>query len=150
MDEQLKIKEEELVEEEPTSSRMTRRERRAERQANRQVGGLGWIAGLVFIAIGVFYLLYDAGFLPAMKNWWALFILLPAIGTISAALGGYRRNGGNWTIEVIVPLLIGIFLLGLTFVFLFDLYYSWLFPLFLICAGLFFLISPIWGRRKSS
>ncbi|MFO7678916.1 MAG: hypothetical protein R6X34_02605 [Chloroflexota bacterium] len=129
------------------SRRQTRRERIDERRAKRQSGNLGWLMGLVFIGIGVFYLLYQFGYVTALTNWWALFLLLPGVGTLSAALGGYRRNGGHWTPEVIGLLLGSLLFFGVTAVFLFELNYSWVLPLFLIAAGLLLLFSPKLTRR---
>ena len=125
-----------------TSRRQERQDRRAQRQADRQAGGLGWMAGLVLIAIGVLYLLHDAGILPTFTNWWAFFLLLPGLGTLSAALGAYQRNGRHWTGEVTGLFVGGLLFVGLTAVFLFNLSYSWLWPLFLIAAGLFLLFRP--------
>ena len=51
-----------------TSRRQERQDHRAQRRADRQAGGLGWMAGLVLIAIGVLYLLHDAGILPTFTN----------------------------------------------------------------------------------
>ena len=100
-----------------TSRRQERIERRATRRADRQTGGLGWIGGLVLIGIGMLYLLHDYGVVPTLTNWWALFLLLPGLGTLSAALGAYRRNGGQWTLEVTGPFIGGLLFLGLTAVF---------------------------------
>jgi hypothetical protein len=129
------------------SRRQTRRERIEERRANRQSGGLGWVMGLVFIGIGVFFLLYQFGYVPALTNWWALFLLLPGLGILSAAIDGYRSNGGHWTPEVIGLLLGSLLFFGITAVFLFELTYGWLLPLFLIAAGLLLLFSPKLTRR---
>jgi hypothetical protein len=131
-----------------TSRRQERIEQRAARRADRQAGGLGWIGGLVLIAIGVLYLLHDYGVLPTLTNWWVLFLLLPGIGTLSAAIGAYRRNGGQWTMEVTGPFIGGLLFLGMTAVFLFDLDYGWLWPLFLIAAGLLLLAVPFFGRTS--
>ncbi len=119
--------------------------RQQERREDRQAGGLGWIGGFVLIAVGVFFLLQTVGFLPNLTNlanWWALFLLLPAVGTLSAALGAYRRNGGHWTPEVTGPFLGGLLFLGIAAIFLFNLDFGWFVPLFLIAAGLFLLFSP--------
>lgn len=129
---------------------VSRRQARRERRADRQRGGLGWLAGLVLIAIGAFYFLYEFGYVPALTNWWALFLLLPGVGTLSAALGAYRRNGGQWTTEVTLPFIAGLFFMGLTAVFLFDLNYNWLWPLFLIAAGLLIITSSLLTRDKSA
>jgi len=121
-------------------------ERRAERHATRRAEGSGWMVGLVLIAIGGLFLLHNAGILPTFTNWWALFLLLPGVGTLSAALGAYQRNGGHWTAEVTGPFLGGLLFLGLTALFLFDLNYGWLWPLFLIAAGLLLLFRPTLSR----
>ena len=106
------------------SRRQERQEHRAQRRADREAGGLGWMAGLVLIAIGVLYLLHDAGILPTFTNWWAFFLLLPGLGTLSAALGAYQRNGRHWTGEVTGLFVGGLLFVGLTAVFLFNLSYS--------------------------
>lgn len=131
-----------------TSRRQERRQRRAERRADRQAGGLGWMAGFVFITIGVLYLLHEFGVIPTLTNWWALFLLLPGLGTLSAAIGAHQRNGGQWTMEVTGPLLGGLLFVGMTAVFLFELNYSWLWPLFLIAAGLLLLATPVLSRGR--
>lgn len=125
-----------------------RQERRAARRADRQAGGLGWIGGLVLIGIGMLYLLRDYGVVPTLTNWWALFLLLPGLGTLSAALGAYRRNGGQWTLEVTGPFIGGLLFLGLTAVFFFELNYGWLWPLFLIAAGILLLAAPMLSRSR--
>lgn len=130
-----------------TMRRQERMERRAERRAYRQAGGLGWVAGVVLIAVGFLYLLTMYGYLPTFDNWWALFILLPGIGTASAAVGAYRHNGRQWSFEVVMPLIASFFFLGLTVVFLFELNFTLVLPIFLIAAGLLMLFRPIFGQN---
>jgi hypothetical protein len=130
----------------PNSRRQERLERRAARRAGRQAGGVNWLIGFVLIAFGVLFLLVNAGILPALTNWWALFMLLPAVGVFSAALGAYRRNGGHWTPEVTGLLVGGLLFVALTAVFLFELNYGLLVPLFLIAAGLLLLAGPVLSR----
>lgn len=129
-----------------TSPRQERRERRAQRRTGREAGGAGWMVGLVFIAIGLLYMLHNAGILPHFTNWWALFLLLPGFGTLSAALGAYQGNGGQWTAEVTGPFLGGLLFVGLTAVFLFNLNFNWLWPLFLIAAGLLLLFRSTFSH----
>jgi len=145
---QVNSKEETDAQDGSTSYRQERRERRAQRRADRQAGGWGWLVGLVFITIGVLYMLYVNGILPSLANWWALFLLLPAVGTLSAAFGAYRHSGDFWSLEVIIPFLFGMFFLGLTAVFLFGLNFGLLWPLFLIAAGLLLLVGTLFGHAS--
>jgi hypothetical protein len=131
----------------PPDHRTLAREERLERRALRDEGGRSWMVGLVLVAIGVLYLLHNYGLLPTFTNWWALFLLLPGMGTLSAARGAFRRHGNLWDVEVLVPFLASLFFLGLTLVFLFDIAYGWLWPLFLIAAGLLILAAPRSARR---
>lgn len=125
------------------SRRQGRYARRAMRRVDRQVGGLRWLVGFVLIAIGVLYLLSNTGLIPAFANWWALFLLLPAAGIFSAALGAYHRNGERWSPQVSGLLISGLLFTGLTAVYFFGLSYGWLVPLFLIAAGLLLLAGPL-------
>jgi hypothetical protein len=130
-----------------TSRRQERIERREERRAEREAGGFGWMIGLILIAIGGLYLLQEFGFLPGLTNWWALFMLLPAAGVFSAAIGAYRRSGGQLTSEVIGLLVGSLLFLVMTGFFLFGVSFTWFVPLFLIAAGLLILFGPMLARR---
>lgn len=121
-------------------SRQTRRQRIANRRANRAAGGLGWIAGALLIAIGVLLLLQTSGLLPPLTNWWALFLLLPAVGCFSAALGVYRRDGSRRTGESLGLLVAGLLFTGLAAVFFFELNIAIYGPIFMIVAGLLLLL----------
>ena len=50
-----------------------------------------WI-GLVFIFGGAVVLLNQLDILPYELNWWALFILFPAFGTLDSAYNRYRST----------------------------------------------------------
>jgi hypothetical protein len=102
---------------------------------------------LVFIAIGVLYLLHQFDIMPTFTNWWALFLLLPGVGVLSAALGAYRQSGGQWTAEVTGLFIGGLLFVLMTAVFLFELNYGWIMPIILIGAGLLMLIRPFFGQN---
>lgn len=119
-----------------------RRQRREMRRADRQAGGRGWLGGVLLIGLGVLFLLQNAGYLTEFANWWALFLLLPAAGSLSAGLGTYRRSGAEWTKEAVGPLVAGLMFLALTVVFLFGLDLSLFGPLLLIGGGLLLLFGP--------
>lgn len=131
------------VNEESNEPDGSRRRRHARGRETRRSGGLGLFAGLVLVVIGVLYLLQETEILPSLTNWWALFLLLPALGMISAAIGAFQDNGHHWTSAVIGPFLGGLLLVGMTAVFYFGLSLTWLGPLFLIAGGLLLIAGPM-------
>ncbi len=93
-----------------------------------------WGAGLILIAIGVLFLVSNTtGF--SLHNWWALFILIPAFSNFGSALNNYQSNGrltrsgrGSLTGALILTLIASVFL--------FDLDWGLVWPVFLIIGGL--------------
>ena len=126
---------------EDSTVQLPRQERRQARRANRRTGEWRWMGGMLLIGLGVLFLLQNAGFFTQFANWWALFLLLPAAGTLSTGLAAYRRHGNHWTQESIGPVLAGLLFLGLTMVFLFNLNLSLFGPLLLIGAGVLVLVA---------
>jgi hypothetical protein len=103
-----------------------------------------WITGAVLILVGLVFLLQNVtGF--SLRNWWALFILIPAIGSLTTAVSMYRRNEGKFTAASRGPLIGGLLLLTLTVVFLFGLDWGRVWPVFLIIAGAAAVLSSL-GR----
>jgi hypothetical protein len=106
-----------------------------------------WI-GLIFIFGGVAVLLNQLGLLPFELNWWALFIMMPAVGFLSGAYNRFRANDNLFTMEVAFPALIGLFLTALSFSLLvgaawnFD--WSLFWPIIIILIGL----GMIFGRSQ--
>ena len=106
-----------------------------------------WI-GLVFIFGGAVVLLNQLNILPFELNWWALFILFPAFGTLTRAYNRYRSTNDVFEQGVMIPALVGLFMLFL-FMSLFagdathlNLRVYW--PIILIVLGLGLII----GRRR--
>lgn len=95
-----------------------------------------WFLGLVLVAVGLILLLRNTirGF--ELDNWWALFILIPAAGSFGTAWNLYRKKGGRMTQAAIGPLMGGLFGLFVAGVFLFNLDWDRIWPVFLILAGL--------------
>lgn len=107
-----------------------------------------WI-GLVFIAGGAIVLLNQTGVLSFELNWWALFILFPAFGALNGAYNRYRATNNLFEIGVMMPALIGLFMMGLAFNLLvgngWNFNWSLLWPIILILIGL----GMIFGRSKN-
>ena len=108
-----------------------------------------WI-GLGLIVAGAVILLNQLGTLPFELNWWALFILFPAFGTLRRAYNRYRSTNDVFEQGVMIPALVGLFMLFL-FVSLFagdathlNLKVYW--PIILILLGL----GLILGRLRRS
>jgi len=108
-----------------------------------------WI-GLVFIFGGAVVLLNQMNILSFELNWWALFILLPAFGILNSAYNRFRAIGSLFSMDVTVPALIGLFMVGLSFSLLvgikWNINWSLYWPIILILIGL----GMIFGRSRKS
>jgi len=106
-----------------------------------------WI-GLALIAGGAVVLLNQSGLLSFELNWWAFFILIPAIGSFSSAYNRYRATNNIFEMSVMMPALIGLFMLGLMFNLLsgngWNFNWNLLWPIMLIVIGL----GMIFGRSQ--
>ena len=102
-----------------------------------------WIVGVVLIAAGTIFLLANTtGFY--LQNWWALFILIPAISNLGQAWKSYQKNGRlnrggrhafTW----------GLILSMISATFLFNIDWDYVWPFFLIIGGLGMLL----GNRRN-
>ena len=96
--------------------------------------GTSICTGFVLIGVGAFFLLYQVtGFY--IQNWWALFIMIPALNNLSHAWKKYRRHG-RLTHSARGALTGGLVLTMVTLVFLFQIDWTKIWPLFLIVGGL--------------
>lgn len=99
-----------------------------------------WLPGISLIMLGAIFLAEDY-FGATLRNWWALFILIPATGTLSVAYGRWRDGDAD---EAIGPFIVGLGFVALTAAFLLDLPFRQLWPGALIVIGLGMLV----GRRR--
>jgi hypothetical protein len=93
-----------------------------------------WVFGGVLIVLGVFMLLRNiTGW--SLGNWWALFILIPAIGSLAKAWQLYQSYG---TINERVrgPLIGGVVLLFVFAMFFFGFNWTLFWPIILIVIGI--------------
>jgi hypothetical protein len=113
--------------------REARREWREERRAERYSGGGAWVFGVMLILIGVLVLLSNAG-LFSLRNWWALFILIPAAGSFTAAFNQFKA-AGRLTAGARSSLIGGFIITMVAAMFLIGLNWGLLWPVLLILAG---------------
>jgi len=122
--------------------RAARVQYRAERRAARYAGSGAFVGGVALIAFGVIILLQNMGVVQ-LQNWWALFILLPAFGSFTAAYGAYRTNGGHMNAMVRGSFIGELLITAVAMVFLFGLNISLFLPVVLIVAGLGLLFNTV-------
>ncbi len=109
-----------------------RQQRRDERDARRMMRGTP-VGGIVIIAIGVIFLLGNFGVrVPA--HWWAVFLLIPAVGLLVTAILFYRVDGAL-TGRAMGPLVGGILLLAMALAIFFGLNWGLFWPIVLIAVG---------------
>lgn len=133
--------------------RISRREARLQRRQARQagLGGSGFgsaaLIGVILILLGGLLLTQNIGaFSIPYKNWGALFILIPAFGAFLRAWRMYQAAGTQVTAPVLRALLIGLVLLMITGVILFDLNWTVSGPVLVIVLGAGILITGLIHR----
>ena len=126
-------------------------QRRQERHARREEwrkergeyrSGRGWIWGVVLVLIGALVLLQNFHLLT-LNNWWALFILIPAIGALVGAWRAIKVSGGKFTRAARGELTVGIVLILITAFFLFNLNWSIWGPILIVLAGVAIIINAL-------
>jgi hypothetical protein len=108
-----------------------------------------WIIGVILIVLGGMFLLQNTGMVPfRFGNWWALFILIPAIGAFDRALRYYRNANNQMTSQVSGSFLLGVILSLVTLGFLFNIRWTYFGPALIILAGLGILLRSMMDREE--
>jgi len=102
--------------------------------------GVAWGA-IVLIALGVILLAQQVGNF-SFENWWALFILIPALSAFASAVEIWRR-AGRFTFAVWSTFHGGLFPLLVAVLFLFELDWGDYWPLFIILGGFGMLVGGL-------
>ena len=98
--------------------------------------------------LGVAFLLRTTGnFNFPLDNWWALFILIPAIGAFDTALRIYRNSNNQLTAPAGGSLIVGLVLMFVTASFLFNLNWDLFGPVILILTGIGIRAVAMVGRE---
>jgi hypothetical protein len=125
-----------------------REQRREERRHRREIrwGDNGaWIGGVVLIALGVIFLAQNLG-APLPQNWWAVFILIPAIASFGSAWRTYQRNDRQVTGAVRGGIVGGCILTVLAAALFFGFDWGKYWPVILILLGITALAGGAWRR----
>ena len=116
-----------------------RRERREMRG-----GASPWLGGVILIVLGLIFLAQNLH-IATFTNWWAIFILIPAVGAFNTAWRRYQAAGGRLTSDATGSLIGGLVLTVVALAFLFNLGLNaglfW--PLLLIIGGLALLLQAV-------
>ncbi len=105
-----------------------------------------WVVGGVLILVGLVFVLRDVtGF--ELHNWWALFLLIPAFGSLVTSYEIYVRAGRRFTPAARGPLVGAAVVLVIAAIFLFGIAweFAWPFLLIVACVGV---MLTAFGRRS--
>ena len=104
-------------------------------------GNQSWVWGAAFLLFGLVLLLNNFGLTHIhLRNWWAVFILIPGINMLAFAFSRYRdtgqvtpygRRSGLW----------GLVLVAVALTFFLDLSWSLAAPMLLVLAGGYLLLA---------
>jgi hypothetical protein len=100
------------------------------------------IVAVILIVLGGIFLLQEIfGFgFSFFRNWWAIFILIPGGSNLWNAYQSYQASG-KLNNEVIRQGMSGVAIVAVALVFLFEISWGAIWPLFLIGAGLYMLLK---------
>ena len=132
---------------EPMSRHEARRQRREQRRADPSRGD-AWIIGIILILLGGLFLMRTMGTDVPLTNWWALFILIPAFGALSAAWRMYREADHRLTVAARSSLLVGLVLSFITFMFLFEISWTYVGPILIIVVGIAIILNYVIGSQE--
>jgi cation transport ATPase len=93
-----------------------------------------WVMGVVLIALGGLFLLSTILDISFVTNWWAVFILIPALTSLNRAWQSYRSHG-RLTRKGRRSLVNGLLILTVALIFLLGLDWGVVWPVFLIIIG---------------
>ena len=110
----------------------------------RQPGNFFW--GIILVFAGVFVLSQQLGWLGPNFNWWAIFIFIPAIGSLTGAYTEYRKNG-RFNAGVRSALGSGLIILTVAVILLLGLSWRVWWPLMVIVPGFSLFLNGLGGSN---
>ena len=113
------------------------------RHEGNAISAITW--GIAVTLAGVVLLLSSSGTLK-LGHWWALLILIPAVGSFAEAFIRLKHAGNRFTRQAAAGLSGGLFLAAVAVMFLFGLDWGRYWGIFIVLAGLSTILSAV-GRR---
>ncbi len=113
------------------------------RDGGRAVSAITW--GIAIMLAGVGLMLWTTGTLR-LGHWWALFIFIPAVGTLGDAIQRFRRAGNRFTRSVASAVTGSLFIAAVAVMFLFSLDWGRYWGIFIVLAGVSIILNAF-GRR---
>jgi hypothetical protein len=102
--------------------------------------------GVVLVILGIVFFLQQTGHLTENFNWWALFILIPAVSSLTGMYYAIRNSGTfNQTARSAAGTAVVFFTLSFMFLFALDWTIYW--PLMVLAVGFSILIGSIPGAQ---
>jgi len=77
------------------------------------------IGAVLLITLGGVFLALQAGVLRQGSNWWVIFLFVPGAGLLWNAVASHQR-GQPWTAAQTIEVILGVVLVLLTIIFIFD------------------------------
>lgn len=100
-----------------------------------------FLGGIALILIGGIFTLQNFDVIYIGHNWWALFMLIPISYTLASAFKRRRENGGTFPAEARGSLIGAAAITLVMCIFLFELNWGEMWPVFLILGGLSIIFS---------
>jgi cell wall-active antibiotic response 4TMS protein YvqF len=127
-----------------------RRQRREERREALGIpGGSTWGVGVVLIVLGGIFLMQNTGMYKIpFTNWWALFILIPAFGSLDRAYRAYKTAGNQLTAFARNSMFVGLILTMVAGMFLFNLNWTFFGPIMIILVGVGILANSMISTKE--
>jgi hypothetical protein len=128
----------------PVEKERSEREiRREERRAGRgERSGSAWLIGVILIAIGLIWM-FPRLQIFSFTNWWALFILIPAVAAFGNAWRAYKNAGNHMDAQARGSLFGGLLLTCVAAAFLLNLNWAIVGPVLIILLGVGLLINAL-------
>jgi len=105
-----------------------------------------WL-GVALIAMGLLFFVQNyLGY--QLRNWWALFILIPAAGAFTAAWHSWQDH--QTVSGAAGSLTMGLLFTAVAAIFLLDLPWGRVWPIFIILAGIGMLLPALVTRREKT